>query len=187
MNADLAAALELGEFDKLIAVKRSGIALPMEYWAWIGLHPEMQQDFNTQRIRRGLPLPEMIVAQGAGNGVKQIYKNYTFPEMGGRCGSSGWFAVKFAYDMGFEKIVICGMGMQREGGRIDGRTTWESAQNYRNHTIVTHKRLNGIVKSMSGWTAEKLGRPDEQWLASEGDLKYTYRNCGDCTRSCGKN
>jgi hypothetical protein len=161
---DLKAAQQLAEFDAVICVKRTGIVYNAPFFAWITLHPEWQNDFNAKRKSKGFELPERIVAHRAGKGVTYVMPEHSFPEMNGNSGSSGWFAVKYAYEMGFEKIVLCGMGYTRDSGRIDGKPVWESANNYCNHIRPTFKRLDGIVKSMSGFTRDCLGSPTEQWL-----------------------
>ena len=161
---DLEAAKQLAEYDAVICVKRTGIVYNAPFFAWLTLHPEWQNDYNAQRLSRGFTLPERIIAHREGKGVTEVMAEHSFPEMRGNSGASGWFAVKYAYEIGFEKIVLCGMGFNKQAGRIDGKPQWEAANNYQGHIKPSFPRLKGIVKSMSGFTREQLGAPTEEWL-----------------------
>ncbi|MGB3833788.1 MAG: hypothetical protein WA975_18205 [Mesorhizobium sp.] len=90
-------------------------------------------------------------------------------------GSSGLLAVRVALELG-HAAVLCGIPMDSRR-HVPGQsaTTW-SGQPWPQGQIDTYRKgwldhLDQIaprVRSMSGWTAELLGTPDQDWLASAG-------------------
>jgi len=76
-------------------------------------------------------------------------------------GSSSLLGVQAAMRIGYPKIIVCGCPLT--GKNIDGG-------DYENFRAGWEKRLKTVapyVRSMSGWTREKLGAPDEQWMKEE--------------------
>lgn len=75
-------------------------------------------------------------------------------------GSSSLLGVQAALRMGYKRIILCGCplaGQNDKGGKYEGfRTGWEARK----------KDLVDCVRSMSGWTADFLGKPTEEWLLS---------------------
>ena len=73
-------------------------------------------------------------------------------------GSSSLLGVQAALAMGYRRIILCGcplIGNNAKGGKYEKfQAGWEAVSN----------ELAGRVRSMSGWTAEFLGRPTEEWL-----------------------
>ena len=72
-------------------------------------------------------------------------------------GSSALLACFFAIQQGYDKIVLCGcplMGANKNDISYSGfQTGWTKHKD-----VVLYK-----VKSMSGWTAEFLGKPTPEW------------------------
>lgn len=87
-------------------------------------------------------------------------------------GSSGLFAVTVALELGM-RAVLCGVPMDSQP-HAPGRSadTWQGpwpqhqVDTYRKAWIANRDRLNASVRSMSGWTAEILGKPDQDWLSA---------------------
>lgn len=83
-------------------------------------------------------------------------------------GSSGLFAVKVALEeMKFSGVILCGVGMDAGPHFVRGGE-WRSARRYRLgwEQAVPHIRYR--VRSMSGWTCERLGAPDLEWVERHG-------------------
>lgn len=82
-------------------------------------------------------------------------------------GSSGLFAVKIALvDLGFDRVILCGMPMSDEK-HIDTGLWFEECGVYRDGWRDVSADIYGKVKSESGWTRDLLG-PPEEWL--NGDI-----------------
>ena len=78
----------------------------------------------------------------------------------GPSGSSSMLGCLAGLREGYNKIVMCGCpldGTNTKGDRYESfRAGWQWPKN--------SKQVMGNVKSMSGWTAEFLGSPTEEWL-----------------------
>lgn len=83
-------------------------------------------------------------------------------------GSSGWSAVKMAKLMGFSHIIMCGIPMSKGNYATGTKGRWNKA--WKDQRVVDGYR-QGIMKdvgwhdnvfSMSGYTREKFGYPDEK-------------------------
>ena len=85
-------------------------------------------------------------------------------------GSSGLYAVLLALELGYERLVLCGVplqGQERYDYKEDPSTVITAQTDYKHyHTGWNMHRdlLRGKVRSMSGWTRELLGAPTEEWL-----------------------
>jgi hypothetical protein len=80
--------------------------------------------------------------------------------LAGPSGSSAMLGVQAGLQKGYERIILCGCplsGGNDKGDKYESfRPGWEDQKN--------RKMVMGKVKSMSGWTAEFLGMPTEEWL-----------------------
>ncbi len=81
-------------------------------------------------------------------------------------GSSGLFAVKIARELGFVKIVLCGVPMTVEATHIKRGEPWNAAHGFRRAWMKQRHTIKAHIRSMSGWTAEQFGVPTEEWLQS---------------------
>lgn len=79
-------------------------------------------------------------------------------------GSSGLFAVRVALELGFDRIVLCGVPMQKEQGRLDGIVRWSGAEAFKKGWQQALPHLRDTTRSMSGWTKQLLGAPTAEWL-----------------------
>ncbi len=77
-------------------------------------------------------------------------------------GSSALLGVQAALGLGYQKIILCGCpltGKNLSGGGYETfRQGWEAHAG----------DLKDSVRSMSGWTADFLGHPTDEWLLSGG-------------------
>lgn len=82
-------------------------------------------------------------------------------------GSSGLYVVQVAVRLfGYRKVICCGIPLEEDAGHIIRRAPWAAAKNYRRgwREASSDPTMRGRFRSMSGWTSELLGKPDEQWL-----------------------
>ncbi len=164
---DVDAAKALGSFDHAVAVNDmiADYAGPLE--AACSLHPSKLLAWRSKREARGYPPAKAYIAHQEDNGVDRV-EPYRWPEMN-TSGSSGLYAVKIAMELGFDRIVLCGVSLTTDGHYFDSKA-WKQrlVESYRAAWLsVMQVHLIGKVKSFSGWTAEQLGIPDARWLAGE--------------------
>lgn len=82
-------------------------------------------------------------------------------------GSSALEAVKMAIEMGYRKIVMCGVPLDKTGNSIRGYGNSKTGDDYTRFLKAWEKRYDDIapfVKSMSGQTMKLLGKPSRKWL-----------------------
>lgn len=169
---DIEAALDLGEFDGVVACNDVAAAWPGELDGMVSLHGDKLGLWSERRARAGHPPARRIFAHDvARSGVRAMpacvtdYVPYVFPGQR-ETGSSGLFALKVALiDLGFDKAVVCGAPMIDLPHFFD-EVVWTAAPNHRRGWIEAMPQIAGRARSMSGWTSERLGRPTEEWLAA---------------------
>lgn len=163
---DIEAFKAIGTYDAVVAVKQAGIYWPGPLEAWVTLHPYMMADFIAERARQGFP-PAKIVGHAAGGSVEEVF-DYMWPGAV-KSAASGMAGAKYAaIDLGFRKVVLCGIPMD-PGPRLDGQGKWcdDNTQKYRDGIEPVVDDVKRYVRSMSGWTAARFGRPTREWLQSE--------------------
>jgi hypothetical protein len=92
---------------------------------------------------------------------------YKWPDQK-RSGSSGLFACRVALSLGFDRLVLCGIPLDRDAGRIDGKQVWNGASSFKQGFLEAMPHLKDTARSMSGWTATHLGTPTPEWLEYVG-------------------
>jgi len=99
---------------------------------------------------------------------KTAFRVYNAPVRTVRCdgGSSGLIGALVGLQVGGTRVVLAGIPLSAEGRQYDTGKTWDEAEVYHGAWIRAMDRLLGKVRSMSGWTAEQLGAPTAEWLAS---------------------
>jgi len=80
-------------------------------------------------------------------------------------GSSGLYAVKLALEAGADKVVLAGVPMSAEAAHFFSPEPWQEVGGFIDAWSIVHPRLQHTVRSMSGWTRERLGAPTPDWLA----------------------
>ncbi|MGE4192233.1 MAG: hypothetical protein AB7E51_02470 [Pseudodesulfovibrio sp.] len=145
------------DFD-VLAINDAGVVtdLPVRYW--VSLHPEGFFDHLHGRN---------FVWDAKSMGAKTV--SYYHPPCGlvdmivnvDRRGTSGLYAIRVGKRLGYKKIVLCGVPLTKTGysAGLPQRTFNEPDRVWRIwEDEFESEKLSG-VKSMSGWTAELLGRP----------------------------
>lgn len=148
----------LGErwWDIAVACNRAGVDWPHRLDHYVSLHPEK------------------LLSIWAPQREADDYETWSDPNRGERGaaptdhhlenwgGSSGLFAVQVALEVGADRIVACGMPLNTQP-HYHGRAEWDAYDAFR-PAWERHVDDLRYVRSMSGWTAELLGRPDTEWL-----------------------
>ena len=164
LRDDIATALRLSEFEGVVAAKHAGIEWSGELDAWVSLHPDRWVPLIAERRELGYPPSSRLFGHISVEGVCEGV-NYKFNGQR-RSGSSGLFAAKVAIDLGFDRLVLCGIPLEKEKGRIDGKDHWNGAYSFRQGFLEAIPTLAGRARSMSGWTQVILGTPTSEWLNS---------------------
>jgi hypothetical protein len=163
---DIEAALDLSEFDGVVAAKGAGLRYPGVIDSWVSLHPDFFLKDVPLRLRLGYPAAlELVGHEGCNTqGVDGLIKlPYKF-EGQRHSGSSGLFAIKRSFELGFDKVVLCGMPIDREAGKLDRGPVWQGSMNFRKGFEEALPHLRDRVRSMGGWTKGLLGAPSAEWL-----------------------
>lgn len=168
---DVKAALELGEFHGAVACNDAGSAWPGKLHALVSLHADKLPHWIARRDRAGFPRPTHILGHEgarAGNIGGQVTTGYTefrFPDQD-RTGSSGLFALKVALiDLGYDRAVCCGVPMSVAEKHFFDPRPWRGAISHQKGWEQALPQIKDRARSMSGWTADLLGRPTPEWLA----------------------
>ena len=151
VHDDLARLGDLSGFD-IMAIGLSGVREYPDMLQFVANnHPENNatiREILSQRGISGYRVIEPFEAPGA-----DIVFSYSAPS-----GSSSITGALCALRLGYRKIILAGCpltGNAPAGNPYEEfRAGWEAKKS---HVI-------GIVKSMSGWTAEFLGEPTEEWI-----------------------
>lgn len=163
LRADIRAALELGEFDGVVACKGAGLEWNGRLDAWVSLHPERMPKDIRQRARLGYPAAARTYGHRRVDGVSH-HTQYKF-DCQKHTGSSGLFALKVAIvDLGFDRCVLCGIPLDKEAGRIDGRDHWSGSRSFQLGWQQALPLIKDKARSWSGFTGQLLGKPTIEWL-----------------------
>ena len=162
---DVDAALELSEFEGVVAAKRAGVLWRGELDAWVTLHPDRFKRDMEERAMNGYAPAKRVYSHMTEKRYPGITHQlqYRFKEQN-NSGSSGLFAVKVALELGFTRLVLCGIPLSRKEGKLGFGSRWNNAEMFKRGFKEAFPLIRDYTRSMSGWTAELLGKPTEQWL-----------------------
>lgn len=152
---DVEAALALTEADGIVACNDIAAVWPGHIDAAATLHPDHWPRWAARRAAKGHPPVPRVFTKG-----------WAFPGQE-RSGSSGLFALKVALvDLGFDRAVLCGVPMDEQARHITSTRPWRAAETLRAGWVQALPAIGDRARSLSGWTADLLGRPTPDWLAS---------------------
>ena len=165
LKADMEQALALFTPTIIIAVNNAGFDYPGPLDHWVTMHPDKMPEWVKKRRANGYP--------GAGTLWRPRHRqpggNLEMRECPSWGGSSGLFAIAVCR-LGLKgpgteyRAVLAGVPMQAERAHYDNPKPWNDCQHYLSSWKTHLPQINGKVKSMSGWTREILGAPDQGWL-----------------------
>lgn len=171
LRADLNRALQLCDFHGVVAAKDAGTEWRGPLEGWVSLHPDRMALARASRARRGYPpagthFGHAPKKSGGDEGI-DVYYPYLFDGQR-QSGSSGLFAVKVALEyFKYDLVVMCGIPLLKDQGRIDGKEHWNGASAFHQGFEQAMPAFKDRVRSMSGWTALRVGQPTPAWLQVE--------------------
>jgi len=130
----------------------------------VTLHPIKLSAWFADRLRAALPGIDRVWAHHPAEGVTN-----STPEWNG---SVGLLAVACARVRGYTHIILAGVPMEVMHGHFIRQRRWNDAHGFRRgwERVLAPKNPKTIVpyvRSMSGWTRERLGAPTAEWLAED--------------------
>ncbi len=160
---DLDAARKLFEPDIVVAINVIGIEIEgIDHW--VSLHPAKLPRWLAARRQKGYADPVMW-SHVEQRKWKDPIERRVLDKMRG---TSSLFGVWVAQKEGCDRVVGCGMPMTMEPEFYDGMEghKWPPGQVeiYRKAWQDEAVELRKFFRSMGGWTAELLGKPDAAWL-----------------------
>jgi hypothetical protein len=150
-----------------VAVNGAGAQHPDPLDHWVTIHPEdFRQGKGWEHWRRDAGLRDGYTrwSQSRHPHADRILRGWAG-------GSSGWFAVGVALQ-GLEcaGVILCGIPLDASPNVTDPQWAggWDEYRAFRYEWTKhsSRKRVDGRVRSWSGWTRDLLGTPDESWLAA---------------------
>lgn len=165
-------AKKLGTYDTVYVIKLAGVDYVDGPFWWVTLHPDFMVEYIALRRSFGHPdnyrvLGPLLEETAPRYRSVPIERRMTYKwDVTKLSGSSGLFAVKAALEDGHDKIVVAGVPMDDNLGhyRRPQKGNWTTAKNYRPAWEKVIPTLLGRVKSLSGWTSDKLGCPTQEWF-----------------------
>jgi len=159
----------------LIAVNGAGFLYEEPIDLWVSVHGNHLVKWVRKRHDLGYDMD--FAAYGNFGRYENIPDGITAWNKPHGNGSSGLFAVLVALELGYERLVLCGVpleGQRRygygnpndksepdENGLVTGDTDYK---HYRTGWYKRRGALEEHVRSMGGWTAEYLGEPTDEWV-----------------------
>lgn len=154
------------QYDCLLGINNVIGDIPEKLDIAVTLHPEKIQLWLAKRKANSFLGPDKVVGH-------RLYYDYITHVVDYRwdttlkrhnSGSSGLFAIKVALDFGFDKIILCGVGLDHTQGHYFNDKPWDWGNTFRESWITYQDKFKDNVRSMSGWTQEFLGKPTLDWL-----------------------
>lgn len=162
---DHQAALLLFTPDIIVVTNDIGTVYPHEIDAWASYHVDLLINWSQKRLSNGLPPAKELWTTSH---IQPHPRWEHVKRHNQKGGSSGLLSTQVALTKA-DKVVLAGVPMnptmahwRDKGGR--GKV-WKEAEKY-HKTWLKHIQsdFGDRVRSMSGWTADKLGHPTEEWL-----------------------
>ncbi len=129
-----------------------------ELAAWISMHPELVPSWKAQRAAAGRPPAASYWTTH--HRVSPIPINRV-RAMGG---SSGLLCVFVGIELGFDRMMLCGVPMCQNGKHYDNTRKWTEARQYWPAWERALPTIRDKVRSWGGHTLHMLGSPNEEWL-----------------------
>lgn len=159
---DLIRANELVQPSTLIATNHAGRDFDGILPHWVTLHTELMPGWIAERSEKGYPDAEKFWTSN----TKTIPPEHAalYNHVPTWDGSSGLLAITVAFHLGFEKIILCGVPLDKKACHYNDDQPWMDAPRYRGAWLKYMPHMLGRVKSFTGWTNLKFGEPTMEWL-----------------------
>ena len=149
---------------EVIAVNGAGVLFEGKLNIWASIHGPALNRWIEQRSALGYDMDFDAYGNYADDQDSGDVIRWNRPNGGG---SSGLFAVMIALELGFTKLILCGMPMNGDE-RLNEKDEVELGPtpyaHYRKGWEQRQELLSKHVRSMSGWTRETFGAPTADWL-----------------------
>ena len=164
---ELERAREMAPDAMLVACNNAGRDIDGPLDIWVTMHPDLMPKWEAARSKAGKPDAGLIYH--AGHRAGKIKRSIPIASWGG---SSGLLTITCALENGATHVILCGIPLHQHGRHYDGtHKLWGEASQYRGAWERHLPKMEGKVKSFSGWTARLLGEPTKDWL--DGDTRAT--------------
>ncbi|WP_448043800.1 hypothetical protein [Bradyrhizobium liaoningense] len=162
--AELETLRTLAPVDAVFAVNDAAAAYHHpDLHSFVTLHPEKLPQWLALRANVDKLHKPDIVAHCEHPLVTQVV-DYRWPGMNAS-GSSGLFAVKVALEK-YDRVVLCGVPMDVMRAHFFDSAPWFDVDSFWDAWHVALPHIKDRVRSMSGRTANLLGMPTKEFLAS---------------------
>ena len=143
------------------------------------LHPDKAAEWLAKRRANGHPMGCQVWSYKKRGGSRGVTP---YPEIQKIAsdwqGSSGLFCVRVLLQEGFERIICCGVPIEKQYSHIirPSNPNWKPGDHWLEALDFTKgwkqrfPELKEKVRSMSGYTQRLLGAPTEHWLHTETPL-----------------
>lgn len=164
LDSDMSVAYSLATPDTIIATNHAGRDFPGKLPHWCTLHTELMQGWMDERRESGRP--------GAGqmwtSNTKTVPPDHVelYRYLPSWNGSSGLLAVQVALELGYKRIILCGVPLDKKAEHYDYSGPWMDAPRYRSAWTRHLSEIRDYVRSPSGWTQQILGAPTSAWLST---------------------
>lgn len=151
----------------VVACNESGIAWQGQLDHWCTLHPKKMPDWVEAKKKK----PELIWWEETKtrfwtSNTVDLPKKIKWENVPRWNGSSGLLCVTVALHLGFKKIILCGVPLEKKDKHFFCEKPWLDAPRYRKGWLDHKKHMGNKVRSFSGWTKLLLGEPTKKWLES---------------------
>lgn len=162
---EMVQAQAFASFDTIIGVGSASADYPGHLDCIVSFHVELIGTWVALRHKRGYPPARRLVTCQR-RGLRMYYKDIETVQCEG--GSSGLIATFAGLDLyKADHVVLAGVPMDPDKGQYDTKQRWREAIKHRTAWNTNLPKLQGKVKSMSGWTQQLLGAPTPEWLYGE--------------------
>lgn len=162
LDSDILRANELAAPGTIIATNHAGRDLDGILPHWVTLHTEKMPEWVAERKTKGYPDAERFWTSNTKTippEHKLLYSHVPTWD-----GSSGLLAITVALHLGYDKIILCGVPLEKTSCHYDDDQPWMDAPRYRAAWTKHMHYMEGKVKSFTGWTEYRLGAPTREWL-----------------------
>lgn len=160
-DLELARALVGAEPVLILGTNHAGRDWPEDFPHWVTFHAELMPLWIEQRRAAGLP---DFTGQLWTCERRPCPEGLDWKAVPSWAGSSGLLAVTVALFLGIERVICCGIPLDRDQAHYDDSKPWKDAGNYRLGWLNHVKHMDGRVRSWRGYTGDLLGKPDREWL-----------------------
>lgn len=171
LHRDLRVAESLVSPSTIVATNNAGRDYPGELPHWVTLHTELMPAWIAERESAGLPPAQNFWTSNVKTIPPEHERLYNRVESWD--GSSGLLAITVALALGYDKIILCGVPLEKRAAHYDDDRPWDDAPRYRAAWSRHMHLMEGKVKSFSGWTWLKLGAPTEEWIYGRNSERHT--------------